>query len=207
MNDPHRLVERGYDEIAQRYERVIRANRGPETYFREFLDRVGSRVPEGGRVLDLGCGSGAIAGELATKARVVGVDRSFGQLELARRAAPGAALVRADIAEIDFAPASFDVIVAFWSLIHVERSRHAQVFRRMHGWLRPGGVFAGTLGSGDNPDERNPDFFGAPMYWSHFDAGTNRRLLREAGFDLVQADEVRDEGETPLWVIASARAT
>ena len=42
------------------------------------------------------------------------------------------------------------------------------------------------------------------MYWSHFDAENNRRLLREAGFDIQQADEIEDEGEIPLWVIATA---
>jgi hypothetical protein len=42
------------------------------------------------------------------------------------------------------------------------------------------------------------------MYWSHFDAETNRTLLREAGFDVLEADEIEDEGETPLWVIATA---
>ena len=41
------------------------------------------------------------------------------------------------------------------------------------------------------------------MYWSHFD-GDNRKLLREAGFQLLEADEIEDEGETPLWVISTA---
>jgi hypothetical protein len=42
------------------------------------------------------------------------------------------------------------------------------------------------------------------MAWSHFDAETNRRLLRDAGFEIEQADEIWDEGERPLWVIATA---
>jgi hypothetical protein len=42
------------------------------------------------------------------------------------------------------------------------------------------------------------------MYWSHFDGDANRKLLREAGFQLLEADEIEDEGETPLWVIATA---
>jgi len=94
--------------------------------------------------------------------------------------------------------------VAFWSLIHVPRGLHAGALLRIHAWLRPGGVLVGTLGSGDNPDERSDDFFGAPMYWSHHDAATNRGLLRDAGFRILQADEIEDEGETPLWVLAEA---
>ena len=203
-NDPRDIVESGYDAIAERYAEAIRAGRGPETYFRSFLARVLERIPEGGTVLDLGCGAGLVTADLTRRARVVGVDRSAGQLELARRNAPDATLVRSDMTEVAFAPESFDAVVAFWTLIHVPRGFHASVIDRIHGWLRPGGVFAGTLGGGDNPADLVPDFHGAPMYWSHFDGDTNRRLIRDEGFDLLEADEIEDEGETPLWVIARA---
>ena len=203
-DDPRDIVESGYDAIAERYADALRAGRGPETYFRRFLTRVLELVPDGGRVLDLGCGAGLIAVELSTRASVVAVDLSAAQLALARRNVPGARLVRADMVDLAFAPRSFDAVVAFWTLIHVPRDVHASLLARIHAWLRPGGMLAGTLGRGDNPADLVPDFYGAPMYWSHFDAETNRALLRAAGFDLVQADEIQDEGETPLWVIARA---
>jgi SAM-dependent methyltransferase len=203
-DDPRDIVESGYDAIADRYAEAIRTGRGPETFFRSFLARLLELIPEGGTVLDLGCGAGLVTADLTTRARVVGVDLSAAQLELARRNAPAARLVRSDMVELAFAPGSFDAVVAFWTLIHVRREVHASLFERIHGWLKPGGLFAGTLGSGDNPADHVPDFHGAPMYWSHFDGDTNRGLLRDAGFDLVQADEIEDEGETPLWVIATA---
>jgi hypothetical protein len=65
--------------------------------------------------------------------------------------------------DVAFAPRSFDAVVAFWTLIHVPRAFHPALFARIHGWVRPGGVFAGTLGSGDNPAEHVQDFYGAPM--------------------------------------------
>ena len=203
-DDPRDIVESGYDAIADRYAEAINAGRGPETYFRSFLARVLELIPEGGAVLDLGCGAGLVTADLTTRARVVGVDISAAQLELARRNAPAARFVRADMVDLAFARGSFDAVVAFWTLIHVPREVHASLFARVHGWLKPGGLFAGTLGSGDNPAEHVPNFYGAPMYWSHFDGDTNRGFLRDAGFDLVQADEIEDEGETPLWVIATA---
>ena len=63
MDDLHRAVERGYDAIAERYAEVTRRNRGSGTYFRSFLDGVLDRVPEGGRILDLGCGAGLVAAD------------------------------------------------------------------------------------------------------------------------------------------------
>jgi hypothetical protein len=65
-------------------------------------------------------------------------------------------------------------------------------------------MFAGTLGASDSAEDVEEDFFGAPMSWSHFDAETNRLLLRDAGFEIRQADEVFDEDEWALWVIATA---
>ena len=203
-DDPRDIVESGYDAIADRYADAAREGRGPGTYFRAFLARVLGFVPEDGLVLDVGCGAGLVAAEITTHARVVAVDISAAQLELAERNAPEAILVRADVEEVAFEPGSFGAIVAFWSLIHVPRESHGSVIARIHDWLKPGGVFAGTLGSGDNPAEHVQDFYGAPMYWSHFDGDANRTLLREAGFRLLEADEIEDEGETPLWVIATA---
>jgi SAM-dependent methyltransferase len=203
-DDPRGIVESGYDAIADRYADAAREGRGPDTYFRAFLARLLGLIPEDGMVLDVGCGAGLIAAEITTRARVVAMDISAAQLELAKRNAPDAMLVRADAGEVAFEPGTFDAIVAFWSLIHVPRESHRSLIARIHAWLKPGGVFAGTLGSGDNPAEHVRDFYGASMYWSHFDAETNRTLLREAGFDVLEADEIEDEGETPLWVIATA---
>ena len=203
-DDPRGIVESGYDAIADRYADAAREGRGPDTYFRAFLARLLGLIPEDGMVLDVGCGAGLIAAEITTRARVVAVDISAAQLELAKRNAPDAMLVRADVGEVAFEPGTFDAIVAFWSLIHVPRESHRSLIARIHAWLKPGGVFAGTLGSGDNPAEHVRDFYGASMYWSHFDAETNQTLLREAGFDVLEADEIEDEGETPLWVIATA---
>ena len=204
MDDLHRRVERGYDAIAERYADHLRANRGTETYFRSFLDRVIGRIPQGGRVLDLGCGAGLISSELTRAAGVIALDRSAAQLSLARADAPDASLVRGDIAEVAFRTGSFDAVVAFWTLIHVRRDLHSEVLTRIHDWLRPGGMLAATLGTSDSPEDVEEDFFGAPMSWSHFDADTSRRLLSEAGFDIEQAGEIFDEGEMALWVIATA---
>lgn len=203
MTEEHRLVRSGYDRIAERYAAAALADRIEAKYYRSFLDRCIDRLPDGALVLDLGCGAGIVAAELARRSRLVGVDVSIEQLRLARRRVPSALFVQADMTSLEIREGSLDAVAAFWSIIHVRRELHVELFGRIHRWLRPGGMLFGTLGSGDNPDER-ADFFGAPMYWSHFDAQTNRRLLADAGFRVEQADVVEDMGESHLWVIATA---
>jgi len=203
MDDLHRRVERGYDAIAERYDLVTRANRGPETYFRSFLDGVLARIPRDGRVLDLGCGGGSITYELTRRARVVGLDRSAVQLALARAAAPQAHLVRADIAEVAFRQGSFDAVVAFWTLIHVQSDRHRSVIADIHDWLRPGGVFAGTWAraTASRTSRRTssaPRCRGATSTPRPIEAPSRCRLRPRPG------DEVRDESQKALWVIGTA---
>jgi hypothetical protein len=44
------------------------------------------------------------------------------------------------------------------------------------------------------------------MYWSHFDAPTNRRLVEAAGLEIVSGrEEIEDEDGAPVtfyWVVA-----
>jgi ubiquinone/menaquinone biosynthesis C-methylase UbiE len=50
---------------------------------------------------------------------MTGVDISAAQLALARQHVPNATLIQADMMALAFPPASFDAIVALYSLIHL----------------------------------------------------------------------------------------
>lgn len=204
MSGEQELVRVGYDRIAKAYAAETQEGRTEATYYRAFLARCVERLPANGSVLDLGCGAGIVAEVLAGRTRVLGIDLSSEQLHLASARVPGALFAQADMTNLELRDRSLDAVAAFWSIIHVPRHLHAELFVRIHRWMRPGGLFFGTLGSGDNPDERQSDFFGAPMYWSHFDAATNRELLSAAGFAIEESDVVEDMDERHLWVIATA---
>jgi ubiquinone/menaquinone biosynthesis C-methylase UbiE len=99
------------------------------------------RVPEDcRRALDVGCGEGAFARELAhTVPTVVAVDIDPTVIELAQRHDAGVEYVCADFLELDLEPASFDYVVCIAALHHMD-ARAA--LRRMAEVLRPGGVLA-----------------------------------------------------------------
>jgi hypothetical protein len=91
----------------------------------------------------------------------------------------------------------------------VPRDRHAELFGRIHEWLRPSGLFVACLGVGDDPGSIEEDWLGTPMYFSHFGQDENRRLLERAGF-AVERDEVVTQIEHGnecrfLWVAARKR--
>lgn len=96
----------------------------------------------GRRVLDLGCGTGYGAWELASVAdQVIALDVSPEALAFARAhyGRPNLAFVRAAAPELPFRPASFDVVVAFELIEHV--AEWQETLRRTREVLRAGGCF------------------------------------------------------------------
>jgi SAM-dependent methyltransferase len=113
--------------------------------------------PPGRRALELGCGEGRVARELAARGyRVVGVDTSPGAVA----AAEGVEALVADAADLPFADGDFDLVYAFMSLLNVdELDRAVAEAARV---LEPGGCFvfltshpfgmAGRFADPDDPD-------------------------------------------------------
>ena len=199
-------VARGYDRLAARY--AAWADHVTPPLRERYAGVLSERLSVSDRVLELGCGTGTpVASALSHDFAVVGVDLSWRMLRLARRNAPRARLVRADIASVAFQPRSFHGVAAFYSLIHVPRVHHAAVLARVSRWLHPGGVLVASLGWQDLPAHRDPDWLGGgPMWWSFFDAGTNLDLLRQAGLTVDHAEVIAQlEGRIEvsfLWVVA-----
>jgi SAM-dependent methyltransferase len=203
--DPKRVVEQGYDRIAERHLGWIHGIRVDERAL--YTSVLLNGLPAGAEVLDLGCGAGVpTTRQLARRFRVTGVDISARQIALARQDVPEAQFIQADITQLDFAPASFDAVSAFYAIIHVPRQEQSKLLRDIALWLRPGGLLVATMGARSMKADYDEDFLGAPMYWSSFDSETNRRLVEEAGLDVISAREETAEefGErvTFLWVVA-----
>jgi SAM-dependent methyltransferase len=210
MSDPRsETVRAGYDEMAGSFAAwgagVVGDPR--DRFLAEFMEL----LPPSGSVLDLGCGAGVPSAQrLAERFHVVGADISEAQIALARQNVPQAELVRADMLDLDFPDGSFDGVAALYSIAHVPRDQHSRMFSRVMRWLRPGGIFLASLGVGDIAGWTG-EWLGVPMFFSSHRANVSRRLLSEAGFDVVRSDVVsmhEPEGEVEfLWVICRQPAS
>ena len=207
--DPKRVVAAGYDAMAERY--LAWSGLRPSAARLRYLALAQELIPPGADVLDLGCGAGIpMTAALAAGRQVTGVDISSAQIALARVNVPSASFIQADLTTLDLPAASLDAVVAFYSLTHVPRADHGALFGRIRSWLRPGGVFLASLGVEDSPDEIEADWLGVDMFFSHFSARVNRRLIAEAGFQIERADVVTEPEDRHdarfLWVVARAPA-
>jgi SAM-dependent methyltransferase len=203
--DPKQIVAQGYDTIAGRHAEWASLTRTDER--ERYTAVLLHALPPGAHVLELGCGVGLPTTQrLAQRFAVTGVDISAQHIALARRNVPTATFVQADMAALDFPPAGFDAVAAFYSIIHVPREEHAALLHDIATWLRPGGLLVATMGAGSTEAAVEPDWLGVPMFFSHFDGTTNQRLVAEAGLQIISArEETADEDGVPvtfLWVIA-----
>ena len=194
-----------YDEFAKTYDE----NRGQfdlSELFTSFYTRLDSKK---GALLDLGCGSGEAFSRLFIERgwQVTGVDFSEQMLQLANRYVPEMKTIHADITQIEFSQDQFDAIVAIYSLFHVPRKDHSQLFKNIYYWLNSGGkalfTYATKQYTGAEEYEGYVNFLGKDLFYSHTTPEKLYEELEAIGFLIEDKQFVEIGGETFLWVTVS----
>ena len=136
--DATAFVQDHYDDVAPRYDRLIRV---PERLLFADGRRWATRQARGS-VLEIAVGTGRNLPHYASGTQVIGIDLSSAMLHLARdRAAqtsPAAELQIADAQSLPFSDASFDTVVATLALCSIPDD--AAAVAEMSRVLRPGGT-------------------------------------------------------------------
>lgn len=141
--DKRRYVRRLFHTIADRYDLItVLLSFGRDAAWKRRLARM-ARVAPGAHALDLACGTGDIAYEVAKQgARVVGLDVTERMIRLARAKQGGAGRVRfvvGDMMALPFPDASFDLITTGYGIRNVPELEPA--LAEIARVLRPGGLF------------------------------------------------------------------
>lgn len=167
------MSEATFDEIAEVYEETL-----PAHVVSHYLDKrvrwIEDRVPRG-KALDVGCGTGILAGRLAARGyEMSGIDPSSGMLKILAERAPEVDAQRASGEGLPFEDASFDLTLSVATFHHIaEPGAVRRTLGEMVRVTRPGGRI---LIWDHNP--RNP-------YWRLLMARVpqddgSERLIREA---------------------------
>lgn len=205
--DSKKTVREGYNVIAERY--LSERKRDSEDV--RLLDELIERLPAHAKVLDAGCGAGVpISQRLSERFHVTGVDFSDAQIQLARRNVPHATFLCEDMTDLNFPDNTFDGVTSYYAIIHIPREQHQALLANFHRMLKLGGLALLCLGAEHLIDDIDENFYGARMYWSHYDRETYLKMLTELGFQLIWSRLVADEsceGAKHLFVLAQKYKT
>lgn len=144
-------IEHTYDVVAEDYAKSFADELAAKPFDRALLDSFATSVT--GPVLDVGCGpAGHVTRYLADRGMSIGgVDLSPRGIELASATHPDLHFEVADLRALPVADGSLAGIVAFYSVIHLQRADLPDAFTEFHRVLEPGGTLLIAMhgGSGE----------------------------------------------------------
>jgi SAM-dependent methyltransferase len=174
-----------------------------------LLDEIAARVD--GTICDLGCGPGHVARYLADRgADVIGVDLSAEMVAVARRTYPELRFEQGNMLDLDWVDVgAWAGVVAFYSLIHIDRPRVPEALVEIRRTLMPGGLLAVSahVGEGEIRAERFLDH-DVSFTGTYFQLDELSTVIASAGFDIdrtIERPPYEREGGPRLYVVAARR--
>jgi len=186
-----------YIRQAEQFDKA-RARDGRE---QQWLQQFTETLPEGGHILDLGCGTGepVAAWLMDRRFKITGVDYSEAMLKIARARFPNGTWLHQDMRDLDVS-GPFDGIISWHGSFHLSPDEQRALIPQLAALLRPGGVLMLTIGPGEG--EVTGTVGGETVYHSSLYPSEYEELLRKAGLTGIQLSNT-DSTEGPFIVIAS----
>lgn len=193
-----------YDKMAESY------NDSRHLYDNSLqLEELDELVDPGNKVLDVGCGSGIPVAKYFVEhgCEVIGFDVSKEMIRLAMRNVPRGDFFQADVLAIELPSNTYNLVVSFYCVFHIEKSRQEEVFQKFYEALIPGGYSYFTLAGEKYTNEK--EFQGTKRFgdcllpYAHFSEEKYREILTSTGFTIISMEELTIGGETLLWVLVS----
>lgn len=186
--------------LYQHHASTFDRDRNRTLFEKEWLDRFRALIPDGGALLDLGCGMGEPIARYLIEAgySLTGVDSAPSMIAMCRERFPAQTWRVADMRELALAR-TFDGIIAWDSFFHLTPDDQRQIFPVFAAHAAPRAALMFT--SGPAHGEAIGAYQGEALYHASLDPAEYRALLTESGFT-VEAHAVEDPdcGGHTIWL-------
>jgi len=199
--DKSKLAVSTYNKIAGIYSNKYFDDLSDTFYINKFL----SILPPKSEILEVGSGPGQFVKYIAEKGfKATGIDLSEKMIEIARKKVPEAKFKVMDMRDMKFKDASFDGLMAPYSLIHIPSDEIHQTLRGFSRVLKPNGKLLVIAQNGEADKViGEPLKEGEITFVNFFTKERLSKFLIEAGFRIfyVEEKETYDPGTMSNRVI------
>ncbi|KAI0521328.1 S-adenosyl-L-methionine-dependent methyltransferase [Xylaria bambusicola] len=222
---PENIKERlkaSYDAVASKYnEWTLPHSKKRMEYLSKALEYLNlpAEPEKNPAFLELGCGCGLPVTqkllETHPSARVIANDLSTTQISIAREnlitnpedeVAQRLELIPGDMSALTFPNESLDLVVAFYSIIHLPRTEQTALLERITKWLKPGGYFVANFSAKESENAVREQWLDDKdwMFWSGWGQEKTLEAMKKAGFEVLVAKVETDavDGVSFLWTVA-----
>ena len=204
--DKSKFAVAGYEKIAKKYTRLYYDDKSDLGFFDKFL----AYLPEGGKVLDIGCGPGTFTQHLFRKGFAAeGIDLSTAMIKIAREKLPQVEFKLMDMRKLDYPGNYFDGVLAAYSLIHIASEEIPETLKGFYRILKPNGLLC-LINQKGKADQIvvEPLKEGEKTFFNFFTAERLKKFLVDADFkpeyqqEAVLADAEGSGSNRVIYMIA-----
>jgi len=182
MNDPGTI--RIYDARAQDYAKKFEADGAADPQLKAFI----AACPTGGCVLDLGCGPGIAAAQMAQAGLQVDATDASAEMVMLANQRTGVHARQASFEQINGTDLYHGIWASF-SLLHAPRTSMPAHLSALHRALKPSGAFyiGLKLGKGESRDDIG-------RHYTYYEEDELNEMLKTAGFTVLNHTFGKGEG-------------
>jgi ubiquinone/menaquinone biosynthesis C-methylase UbiE len=195
------------DQLRQTYNEIAKLfadEHATDTWDDDYLTDFAGRLPQGAKVLDLGCGAGNDSNKLSKYGfDVTGMDLADSFIELAKKSFPLLKFNQGDMRNLPYDENTFDGVFAKASLLHISKADIPGVLDEISRVLKPGGILHVAVKGGEGEGEimENDYGFEYSRFFSYWKMDPFIAMLNKHQFQLLKQEVWRRAADSyTIWL-------